>query len=151
MKPAIALAALFISACGGSTAGPPTAAVDSCAVARPDFGVATAAERDLFAYDVNAPLNLQKAVEYTRNGVEVSGLSFDSPDGGRVTGLLFDPVTLSSLRPGLVLMPGMPGNARNTAAGAQLLAEHGAVVIAIDAPFARRGGPPVRFTTQDPA
>jgi hypothetical protein len=34
------------------------------AVARPHFGgVATEADRDLFAYDVNAPLNLRKAVE----------------------------------------------------------------------------------------
>ena len=150
MRPAIALAALFISACTGSTAAPPTA-VDPCAVARPDFGVATAAERTLFAYDVNAPLNLQTTVESTSNGVEVSGISFDSPGGGRATGVLFDPVTRSSLRPGIVLMHGMPGTARGMAAYAQLLAQFGAVVIAIDAPFARRGGPPVRFTTQDPA
>jgi dienelactone hydrolase len=34
---------------------------------------------------------------------------------------------------------------------AQQLANLGAVVIAIDAPFARRGGPSVRFTTQDRA
>jgi len=150
MKPAMAFAALFISACAGSTGGP-SAAVDSCAVARPDFGVATAAERDLFAYDVDAPLNLQKSVESTNNGVEVSAISFSSPAGGSVTGLLFDPVTRSSLRPGIVLMHGMPGSARSTASGAQLLAEHGAVVIAIDAPFARRGGPPVRFSTEDRA
>jgi uncharacterized protein len=150
MRPAMALVALFVSACAGSAAEPRTAA-DSCAVTRPDFGVATAAERELFAYDVDAPLNLQKAVEYTRNGVEVSAISFDSPDGGRATGMLFDPVTRSSLRPGIVLMHGMPGNARSTAAGAQLLAERGAVVIAIDAPFARRGGSPVQFSTEDRA
>jgi dienelactone hydrolase len=34
---------------------------------------------------------------------------------------------------------------------ARLLASFGAVVIAIDAPFARRGGSPVRFTAQDRA
>jgi dienelactone hydrolase len=34
---------------------------------------------------------------------------------------------------------------------AQVLARHGAVVIAIDAPFARRGGEPVRFSTEDRA
>jgi dienelactone hydrolase len=153
MKPAIALVALSISACAGSTVEPfiePPTVADSCAVARPDFGaVATAADRDLFAYDVNAPLNLQKAVESTNNGVEVSAISFSSPDGGSVTGLLFDPVTRSSLRPGIVLMHGMPGNARSTAAYARLLAQFGAVVIAIDAPFARRPGDPVRFITQD--
>lgn len=150
MKPAIALAALFMSACAGSTTEPPSVA-DSCAVARPDFGVATAAERDFFAYDVNAPLNLQKAIESTNNGVEVSAISFSSPDGGSVTGLLFDPVTRSSLRPGIVLMHGMPGNARGMAPLAQLFAQFGAVVIAIDAPFARRSGPPVRLSAQDRA
>jgi hypothetical protein len=43
----------------------------------------------------------------------------------------------------------MPGNARQMAAYARLLAEYGAVVIAIDAPFARRSGQPVRFIAED--
>jgi dienelactone hydrolase len=112
--------------------------------------VATAADRALFAYDADAPLNLKKTLEATSNmGVEVSVISFDSPDGGSVTGLLFDPVTRSGARPGLVLMHGMPGNARQMAGQGHALAVHGAVVIAIDAPFARRGGQPVRFTTED--
>jgi len=46
-------------------------------------------------------------------------------------------------------MHGLPGNARVMVALGQSLAEHGAVGIAIDAPFARRGGEPVRFTAQD--
>jgi dienelactone hydrolase len=65
--------------------------------------------------------------------------------------VLLDPVTRSSLRPGIVLMHGMPGTARDMAPYAQLLAEHGAVVIAIDAPFARRGGQTVRFSSGDRA
>ena len=150
MRPTVALVALFISACASPTTEPRTA-VESCPVARPDFGVATAADRDLFAYDANAPLNLQQAVESTANGVEVSGISFDSPGGGRVTGLLFDPVTRSSLRPGIVLMHGAPGNARQMTGQAQALAQLGAVVIAIDAPFARRSGTWIRFSTEDRA
>ena len=149
--PIAALVAFCVSACAGSTTEPPIAA-DSCAVERPDFGgAATAADRDLFAYDVNAPLNLQESVEATDDGVEVSRISFSSPDGGSATGLLFDPVTRSSLRPGIVLMHGLPGTARDMAGYAQLLAEYGAVVIAIDAPFARRGGDPVRFIAEDRA
>jgi uncharacterized protein len=148
--------ALFCAACAGSTIEPSPApltppAAGSCAVARPDFGVAAAAERDLFAYDAAAPLNLQKTVESTSNGVEVSAISFSSPAGGSATGLLFDPVTRSSLRPGIVLMHGMPGTARGMAGLGQLLAQHGAIVIAIDAPFARRVGQPVQFTTQNRA
>lgn len=144
-------------ACAGSPAEPITPpklnpGVDSCAIARPDFGgVATEAERSLFSYDANASLNLQKVVETTSKGVEVSAISFSSPDGGTVTGLLFDPVTRSSLRPGIVFMHGMPGTARGVAPAAQQLAELGAVVIAIDAPFNRRGGGTVRFITEDRA
>src|SRR5688572_18179546 len=131
MKPSLALVAVFIAACGSRTE-PPTApvtgtptAAESCAPARPDFGgVANAADRALFAYSANAP-DLEKAVESTNNGVEVSAISFSSPAGGSVTGLLFDPVTRSSLRPGIVLMHGMPGNARGMAGLGQLLAQHG--------------------------
>lgn len=149
-----ALVTSLLSACAASPPEPvysPVAA-DSCAVVRPDFGaVATEAERSVFAYNVNAALNLQKTVESAKNGVELSVISFSSPDGGTATGLLFDPVTRSSLRPGIVVMHGMPGTARNVTATAQLLAEHGAVVIAIDAPFARRGGQPIQFSTGDRA
>ena len=113
---------------------------DSCGGARPDFGVATAADRNLYSYDVNAPLNLQKTVESMISGVEVSTMSFTSPDGGLVTGLMWDPVTRSGARPGMVLMHGHPSKARDMTNIAQSYAQYGAVVIAIDAPFARRGG-----------
>lgn len=155
MRWMVALFALAVSACAravddGITTPIGKSAADSCAVARPDFGgAATDADRNLFAYDVNAPLNLKQTLESAANGVELSAISFDSPDGGRVSGLLFDPVTRSSLRPGIVLMHGMPGTARSVAAYAQSLAQYGAVVIAIDAPFARRAGSPTRFSTQD--
>jgi dienelactone hydrolase len=127
-------------------------AAGSCEVARPDFGGAAAeAERSLFAYNAGAPLNLQKTLESTNNGVEVSAISFDSPGGGSATGLLFDPVNRSGPRPGIVLMHGAPGNARQMAGQGLGLAAHGAVVIAIDAPFARRAGPFLRFTPEDRA
>jgi dienelactone hydrolase len=167
MKPVMTLAALLISACAGSAPESSTdgksAVAGSCAVARPDFGgVATAADRALFAYDVNAPLNLQKTVVSTKNDVETSAISFDSPSGGAVTGFLFDPVTRSSLRPGIVAMHGAPGEASQMAPYAQQLAELGAVVIAIDAPFARRlaverrgvlrrGGDWIQFSAEDRA
>jgi dienelactone hydrolase len=158
MNPRIALATLFISACAASSTEvsntpprPRPTTPDPCAIVRPDFGgAATEADRNLFAYDVSAPLDLRKTVESTNDGVEVSTISFRSPDSGSVTGLLFDPVGRSSLRPGIVLMHGMPGTARSMAAEAQRLAQFGAVVIAIDAPFTRRGGS-LQFTVQDRA
>lgn len=156
MKCAVAAsAALVISACGRSPAAPvPQAPIvaDSCSGARPDFGgVATAADRDLFGYDLNAPLNFQKTVESTNGVVEVSSISFSSPDGGWVTGMMWEPVTRTGPRPGMVLMHGMPGRASDMAGFAQDYAQRGAVSIAIDAPFARRAGPPVKFTAEDRA
>ncbi len=125
---------------------------DSCSGARPDFGgVATAADRALFAYDVAAPLNLQRAIASTAEGVEVSAIAFSSPGGGSVTGMMWDPVTRAGPRPGLVLMHGLPGSASAMASLAQSYARLGAVVVAIDAPFARRDGPALWFTDQDRA
>ena len=155
-KPAVALLALLVSACAGPDAAliEPIATspvgVDSCAVRRPDFGAAaTHAELSQFAYDVDAPLNLVKAVEAANDGVEVSGISYDSPAGGRVPGLLVSPVNRPGPRPGIILMHGMPSNARALAGQARTLAQHGAVVIAIDAPFARRTGSGLRMIKQD--
>ena len=144
---AIALLALTLAAC--ESPAEPRTTVDPCLIARPDFGVAGQADIDLFAYDTNAPLNLEKVVEDTVRDVEISEISFDSPRGGRVTGLLFDPITRAGPNPGVVLMHPMPGDARLMTNEAQELAQFGAVVIAIDAPFARRGGPTLQFTTQD--
>ena len=159
MKPKIAFVALIVAACAGSDADPiepiteHPVGVDSCLIARPNFGAAaTQAELALFAYDVNTPLNLQKAVENTSGGVELSGISYDSPAGGRVTGILVTPVNRSSPRPGIILMHGMPGSSRDNwlIDQATTFARSGAVVIAIDAPFARRTtGSPVRMTKQD--
>jgi uncharacterized protein len=158
MKHAAAmLIGLLSAACAGADTDPITEPIieqpfsgDSCAVARPDFGgPATQAELSLFAYDVNAPLNLQKTVESVAGAVEVSAISYDSPAGGRVTGLLFIPLQRTSARPGIVLMHGSPSRARDVAPYATSLASYGAVVIAIDAPFARRAGTPLQMTTQD--
>jgi dienelactone hydrolase len=150
MKAMLALSVLFAAACAGSPATPDLA--DRCAVARPDFGgVATEADRRLFAYEAAAPLNLKTTLESTANGVEVSALTFASPDGGSATGLLFDPVGRAGPRPGIVLMHGAPGSARAMAGHGLGLAAHGAVVVAIDAPFARRSGPWLRFTPDDRA
>jgi uncharacterized protein len=126
---------------------------DSCGGARPDFGVATAADRNLYSYDVNAPLNLQKTFESTVSGVEVSDVSFSSPDGGLVTGVMWDPVTRSGMRPGIVLMHGHPSKARDPfmMSVAQNYAAYGAVVVSIDAPFARRAGGSMTLLPQDSA
>ena len=153
MRPTIALAALLMSACTGSLSEKitdptdTTAVADTCPAARPSFGApATAADRALFAYDANAPQNLQKKVDSTANGVEFNSVSFDSPAGGSVPGLMNRPIGRSGPRPGVVVMH-PSGNATAPVKGARLaqnemaaLARRGAVVIGIDAPYFRRGG-----------
>jgi uncharacterized protein len=126
---------------------------DTCVAARPDFGgVATEADRNLFAYDANAPLDLTRTVESTTNGVEVSSISYGSPDGGWVPGILVEPVGRSGLRPGIVIMHPSGMDAKGMMPYATMLAQHGAVVIAIDAPYWRRGGTSLpSFTAADRA
>ena len=154
MKFTLAFIALIVSACAGSGAGSvsdPTsqtpAGFDSCALVRPDLGgPATQADLALFAYDATAPLNLQKKIINGVGAVEVSAISYDSPAGGRVTGLLFIPLNHTGPRPAIILMHGAPGQASDMTSYATTLAAYGAEVIAIDAPFARRGGDPLLFT-----
>jgi dienelactone hydrolase len=162
MKPAIVLTALILCACGGSASAPatvastpsadpaPNAVADSCGVVRPAFDVANASELGMFAYDANAPLNLDKTVEAMNNGIQVSRINFDSPVGGRVTGMMFDPITRTGPRPGIILIAGM-ANSRAMTGQAIPLAAGGAVVLTIDAPFHRRGPPFLRFSPQDRA
>ena len=123
---------------------------DSCLVSRPNFGgPATEADRALFAYDVNAPLNLQKTVLSTNNGVQVSEITYTSPGGGSVPGILAEPIGSTGPIPGVVAMHPSGFPTKPWAPYLALLAQKGAVVIAIDAPYFRRGGPQLRFIAAD--
>lgn len=104
----------------------------------------------LFAYDRNAPLELQSSQIGTEDGVAIHQVSYASPKGGRVTGRLFVPQGGGPFA-GVVLAHGMPGNAETFTGRGVYIARHGAVVIAIDAPFNRREGPPITFTPRDSA
>jgi dienelactone hydrolase len=119
---------------------PLTVSGDPCPASRPMFGVATEADRALFAYDANAPLNLKKTALAASTAAALSNIAYDSPAGGSVPGILAEPVGRTGLRPGLVILHPAGGSARTEAPYAQQLAAHGAVVIAIDAPYVRRDG-----------
>jgi len=115
---------------------------------------AQAADSDLplstFAYDASAPLEARDSLLRVEDGVQVRAVSFASPRGGRATGFLFVPEA-GGRNAGIVMMHGAPGSASQLLRRAVYVARHSAVVIAIDAPFARRGGPPVSFTPADSA
>jgi uncharacterized protein len=106
-----------------------------------------------FAYERSAPLDLRDSIMRVEDGVEVHAVSFASPRGGRATGLLFVPARLveGGTVPGVVMQHGLPGKAEFVSWVSGNIARHGAIVIALDAPFARRSGPPMEFTPQDSA
>ncbi|HEX6036864.1 alpha/beta hydrolase family protein [Longimicrobium sp.] len=103
---------------------------------------------DLFRYDRAAPLDLQSRPLETREGVDVQAISYASPKGGRVTGRLFVPQGNGPFA-GVVLAHGAPGNSEAFTGRGIYIARHGAVVIAIDAPFNRREGGPLTLTPRD--
>ncbi len=105
----------------------------------------------VFKYDRAAPLALRDSLRATdADGVAIYAVSFASPRGGRATGVLCVPPGSGPFA-GVLLQHGMPGNAEQTLVTARNLARHGAVVLSLDAPWARRGGRPVAFTLQDSA
>ena len=101
-----------------------------------------------FRYDRSAPLDLQDQFLSDSGGVALHEISYASPGGGRATGLLFVPARSGKVA-GIVLQHGAPGSARNMARMGMVLAAHGAVVVAIDAPWARRSGSLLHFTPED--
>jgi poly(3-hydroxybutyrate) depolymerase len=112
---------------------------------------AVAQEADHFAYDQRAPLNVQSTLVRTEPDMEVRSISFDSPRGGRATGKLFVPRATPGARlAGIVMAHGAPGSTANMDPRALLVARKGAVVLGIDAAFARRDPrDPLSFTARD--
>ena len=113
---------------------------DPCPAARPSFGVAAESERALFAYDASAPLNLQKTVQTTTATFTLSSISYDSPAGGPVPGIMSEPVGRAGLRPAMVILHPSGSTSQNMELYTRRYAEHGAYAIAIDAPYVRRAG-----------
>lgn len=96
----------------------------------------------VFDYAVTAAIELDTVRQADQGTVRMYTVSYRSPGGNRVTGLLAVPAG-EGPKPALVLMHGLPGNAQ----GAMNLlgldyARRGAVALAIDAPWVRRGGLP---------
>jgi uncharacterized protein len=122
-----------------------------CPVTRPSEGTPPLA---LFAYDRGAALDVRDSLASTDRGVDVHRVSFVSPKGGRATGLLYvphDSLRLSRGRlPAIVMLHGAPGDAAGMGGIAVPIARQGAIVLALDAPFARRDkNNPLSFTPRD--
>ncbi len=101
-----------------------------------------------FGYDRAAPLAVDTVRQPDRGDIRMYAISYASPDGGRVTGVLAVPPG-GGRHPALLLLHGLPGNAQGAMAALGLpAARRGAVALAIDAPWVRRGGLP-DFTVRD--
>jgi len=140
-------------ACGEATGPQPAANPpgDLCTLPTLTAAPAPAPALAAFAYDRAAAYDPVLTPIGSEPGVAIHAVSFLSPRGtGRATGRLFVPEGPGPFA-GLVLMHGLPGNAEQMTFTGTLLARQGAVVVALDAPFARRGGSPLRFTEADSA
>lgn len=147
------LAFLLAGACGQAADSDPPIGGPGELCTLPTLGPepAPASALNAFAYDRAAAYDPVVQPIGAEPGVAIHALSFLSPRGtGRATGRLFVPEGAGPFA-GMVLMHGLPGNAAQMTGQGVVLARHGAVVVALDAPFARRGGSPVRFTEADSA
>jgi uncharacterized protein len=105
-------------------------------------------EQGAFAYDAEASLDVRERGNWDNGDVTVHSITYASPKGGRVPALVLEPAGDGPFA-GLILQHGMPGHASDMTALGDELARLGAVVVMIDAPFARRSGDPVRFDERD--
>jgi dienelactone hydrolase len=102
----------------------------------------------LFAYDRGLDLDVREVSRSDVGTSTVVDLSYASPKGGRVTAYLFAPKGPGPF-PGLLLQHGLPASRDQMLPDGVRFAAAGAVVLAIDAPFARSQRPPLYFTEQD--
>ena len=106
----------------------------------------------LFDYDQETPLDIQEGISGHHRGITAYDFTYASPKGGRVPATLIVPEGRGPFA-GLVMMHGMPGNRRQMLLAGTAYASMGAVVIIIDAPFARPENEdrpePLTFTEQD--
>jgi uncharacterized protein len=91
---------------------------------------------DLFAYNAQAPLDIQEMSHRREEGVTVIDLTYASPMGGRVPATLVLPDGPGQFA-GMLYQHGMPSTRQPLIPGAVTYARMGAVVLLIDAPFAR--------------
>ncbi len=108
----------------------------------------------LFEYDPLAPLDVEVVTVAELNRYSIHEITYASPKGGRVPATFLIPNASSGTFAGIILMHGLPGDRTNNASFARGLVATGAVVLAIDAPFARpenrnRSGWPLTFDEVD--
>ena len=127
----VVLPLLLLGACGGNS-GPAK-----------DEPLAAESAR-LFEFDREAPFDSSEGQTSRQKEFVVKGMSYPSPDGDRVTGIVVVPKQRIEGRAGVVFMHGAGGSRIDFIDEAATLASRGAVVLAIDSPFSRSPQPEVQ-------
>jgi hypothetical protein len=90
-----------------------------------------------FAYDAAQPLDVSEGETANDLQYVITGMSYASSGGDRVTGLVAHPGIVASGSPGVIFMHGSGGTRADFVDEAARLAARGAVAMAIDSPFSR--------------
>ncbi len=112
----------------------------------------SSADTSPFAYDVRTAPEWRDSLIRRIDGVEEHAISFASPRGGRVTGKMFRPSgpVPAKKYAAILFGHGAPGNSDNLGPRGVYFARKGAIVVGIDAAFARRNSrEPLSFTVRD--
>lgn len=130
---------------------PTRLALIALAVATLAAGPRPLAAQDPFRYDRAAEAHWREQPERVDSGVAILRISFESPLGGLVTGRMYLPAHQPGTRLPVVLRAhGAPGSSASSDGFGLDYARRGALVVAIDAAFARRDPQaPLSFTPQD--
>lgn len=91
----------------------------------------------LFDYRATRDTIVADSARITTDSLRVARIRFESPLGGTVTATLVTPIR-SGPHAGIVMGHGAPGSGANLTPRALYFARRGAVVMVVDAPFARR-------------
>ncbi len=104
---------------------------------------------DPFAYSAGAPLDIRTGPSRVTGGLRITKLTYASPRGGRVPAVVVAPAQVGGLHPGLLVQHSFSTFKEDFLEVAEDFAQLGAIVVLIDAPIARGGGPRVTFTRRD--
>jgi dipeptidyl aminopeptidase/acylaminoacyl peptidase len=91
---------------------------------------------NLFEYDAALPLRTRKGEPNRSQDLTVRELTYASPMGGRVSAVMVKPEAAGPLG-GVILLHGLPSNRFGLARLGNQIARMGAIVLMIDAPWAR--------------
>jgi dienelactone hydrolase len=149
----VVLMAVLVGGCSSGEVAPPDI-VDTWSPPPEAAGVAPLSCEEIvgvFAYDPQALLDIREVSRHRDEGVTVSDLTYASPMGGRIPATLVIPDGNGPFA-GMLYQHGMPSTRQPLIPGAVTYARMGAVVLLIDAPFARRANglnEPLTFTDLD--